>query len=68
MAEKEQTQVTELAPEELKRKKRKKTIVIICILLIIIAAIIIYMLTRPKDAMTEGNYKQIMEECAGRVF
>lgn len=64
---KQQTLVTELSPEELKKKKRKKIIIIICILLlIIIAAIIIYFLTRPKR-MTEGNYKQIMEEMDEKV-
>lgn len=68
MSDKEQqTQVTELSPEELKKKKRKKIIIIICIfLVIIIVAIIIYFLTRPKG-MTEGNYKQIMEEMDEKV-
>ena len=67
MTEKKQTQVTDLTPEELKKKKRKKILIIACILLIIIAAIIIYFLTRPKDAMTEGNYKQIMEDMGESV-
>lgn len=68
MSEKEQpqTQTPELTPEELKKKKRKKIIIAICILLIIIAAIIIYFLTRPKG-ITEGNYKQIMEEMENEV-
>lgn len=68
MSEKEQTQTqaAKLTPEELKKKKRKKIIIAVCILLIIIAAIIIYFLTRPKR-MTEGNYKQIMEEMENEV-
>lgn len=67
MAEKEQTQVTELTPEEQKKKKRKKIIIIISTLIIVIVAIVIYLLTRPKDVMTEGNYKQIMEEMGDKV-
>lgn len=67
MSDKEQKQTVELTPEELKKKKRKKIIIIVCILLVIIAAIVIYILTRPKDVMTEGNYKQIMEEMSDRV-
>ena len=68
MSEKEQPQkqTPELTPEELNKKKRKKIIIAICILLIIIAAIIIYFLTRPKG-ITEGNYKQIMEEMENEV-
>lgn len=67
MSDKEQkTQTVEASPEEMKKKKRKKIIIIICILLVIIAAIIIYFLTRPKG-MTEGNYKQIMEEMDNEV-
>lgn len=68
MSDKEQqTQTAEVSPEELKKKKRKRIIIIICILLIIIiAAIIIYFLTRPKG-ITEGNYKQIMEEMENEV-
>lgn len=62
----QQTQATELTPEELTKKKRKKIIIAICILLIIIAAIVIYFLTRPKG-ITEGNYKQIMEEMDEKV-
>ena len=62
----QQTQTTEMTPEELKKKKRKKIIIAICILLIIIAAIVIYFLTRPKG-ITEGNYKQIMEEMDEKV-
>ena len=64
--ERQQVQIAELTPEELRKKKRKKIIIIICILLIIIAAIIIYFLTRP-NGMTEGNYKQIMEEMENEV-
>ncbi|MCI8938500.1 MAG: hypothetical protein HFH12_00695 [Dorea sp.] len=66
MSEKEQAQIAELTPEELKKKKRKKIIIAVCILLVVIAAIIIYFLTRPKG-MTEGNYKQIMEEMEEQV-
>ncbi len=67
MSDKEQNQVKELTPEELKKRKQKRIIAIVCILLIIIAAIVIYLLTRPKDAMTEGNYKQIMEDMGESV-
>ncbi len=68
MSEKEQKQAptVELTPEELKKKKRKKIIIIACILLIIIAAVVIYFLTRPKG-ITEGNYKQIMEDMENEV-
>lgn len=65
MSEKQEKEV-ELTPEELKKKKRKKIIIAICILLIIIAAIVIYFLTRPKG-ITEGNYKQIMEDMENQV-
>lgn len=58
MSDKEQKQTAELSPEELKKKKRKKILIIVCILIIIIAAVLIYFLTRPKNTMTEGNYKQ----------
>lgn len=67
MAEKEKTEVTELTLEEQKKKKRKKIMIIIVVLLLVIAAIVVYMLTRPKDAMTEGNYKQIMEDMGDKV-
>lgn len=53
--------------EEQKKKKRKKIIIIICILLCIIAAILVYFLTRPKERMTEGNYKRIMEDMNDQV-
>ena len=53
--------------EEQKKSKKKKIIIIICILLVIIAAIVIYLLTRPKERMTEGNYKQIMEDMENGV-
>lgn len=66
MSDKEQGQTLELTPEELKKKRRKKIIIIVCILLIIIAAIVLYFLTRPK-VITEGNYKQIMEEMGNEV-
>lgn len=64
--EQQQTQAVELTPEKLKKKKRKKIIIAVIILLIIIAAIVIYFLTRPKG-ITEGNYKQIMEEMDNQV-
>ena len=67
MSDKEQKQTAELSPEELKKKKRKKILIIVCILIIIIAAVLIYFLTRPKNTMTEGNYKQIMEEMENEV-
>lgn len=67
MSDKEQKQTAELSPEELKKKKRKKIIIIVCILLIMIVAVLIYLLTRPNDAMTEGNYKQIMEDMGNEV-
>lgn len=66
MSDKEQKQPVELTPEELKKKKRKKIIIIICILLVIIAAVVIYFMTRPKG-ITEGNYKQIMDEMRNEV-
>jgi len=59
-----QTQVA-ATPEELKKKKRRNIIAAIIILLVIIA-VIIYFLTRPKG-MTEGNYKQIMEQAENQV-
>lgn len=67
MSDKEQVKAAEMTPEELKKKKRKKIIVIVvCILLVIIAAVLIYFMTRPKG-ITEGNYKQIMEEMENEV-
>ena len=66
MSEEQQKQSAEPTPDELKKKKRKKIIIGICILLIIIAAIVIYFLTRPKG-ITEGNYKQIMEDMENEV-
>lgn len=68
MGEKEETEVKELTPEELKSKKRKKIIITTGILLIIIAAIAVYMLTRkPDGVITEENYKQITEEMSKEV-
>lgn len=59
---------TKINEEEQKKKKRKKIIIIICILLIIIAAVLIFLwLRRPKNVMTEGNYKQIMEDMDEQV-
>lgn len=63
----EQTAAVKLTPEELKKKKRRNRIAIIAILIvIIIVAAIVWFLTRPKG-MTEGNYKQIMEEMDNEV-
>ncbi len=68
MGEKEETQVKELTPEELKSKKRKKIIIATGIVLIIVAAIAVYMLTRkPDGVITEENYKQITEEMSKEV-
>lgn len=51
-----------------KEKKRKKIIIIvICIVLAIIATVAIYFLTRPKEVITEGNYKQIMDDMSDEV-
>lgn len=66
-AKKRRKKRTRESEEEQKKKKRKKIIIIICILLVIIAAIAIYFLTRPKERMTEGNYKQIMEDMNDQV-
>lgn len=60
-----QNQKAPLTPEELKKKKRRNIIAVIIILLVI-AAVIIWFLTRPKG-MTEGNYKQIMEQAENQV-
>lgn len=68
MGEKEETQVKELTPEEIKSKKRKKIIIVTGIILIIVAAIAVYMLTRkPDGVITEENYKQITEEMSKEV-
>ena len=70
MSEEQQKQekATQLSPEELKKKKRKKIIIItVCVLIVIVAAVAIYFLTRPKSGITEGNYKQIMEEMENDV-
>lgn len=67
-AERKRKKTTGRRKEDLKKKKRKKIIIIvICILLAIIAAAVIYFLTRPKGTMTEGNYKQIMEDMDNEV-
>lgn len=51
-----------------KKKKRKKIFIIVCILLIIIAAVAIFLwLRRPKNVITEENYKQIMEDMNNEV-
>lgn len=57
-----------VSEEELKKKKRKKIIIIVCILVIIIVAVAIFLwLRRPKDVITEENYKQIMEDMDNQV-
>lgn len=61
----QENQKAALTPEELKKKKRRNIIAVIVILLVI-AAVIIWFLTRPKG-ITEGNYKQIMEEMEKEV-
>lgn len=54
--------------EEQKKSKKKKIIIIICILLIAIAAVAVYLwLRRPKNVITEENYKQIMEDMDNQV-
>lgn len=55
-----------MTPEELKKRRQKRIIIIVCILLIITAVIIIYFMTKPK-VITEGNYKQIMDEMKEEV-
>lgn len=59
---------TRESEDEQKKKKRKKIIIIICILLIIIAAVAVFLwLRRPKNVITEENYKQIMEDMDNQV-
>lgn len=53
--------------EQKKNKKKKIIIIIICILLVIIAAVVIFLMTRKPERMTEGNYKQIMEDMDRQV-
>lgn len=54
--------------EEQKKSKKKKIIIIICILLVIIAAVAVFLwLRRPKNVLTEENYKQIMEDMDNQV-
>lgn len=54
--------------EEQKKSKKKKIIIIVCILLVIIAAIAVFLwLRRPKDVITEENYKQIKEDMDNQV-
>ncbi len=51
-----------------KKKKKKMIIIIICILLVIISAVAIFLwLRRPKNVITEENYKQINEEMDNQV-
>lgn len=52
--------------EELKKRK-KKIISLVIILLILIAVAVFLWLRRPKDVITEGNYKQIMEDMDNQV-
>lgn len=67
-AEKKREKATERKEEDIDKKKKKKIIIIVvCIVLVIIVAALIYFLTRPKDTITEGNYKQIMEEMDNEV-
>lgn len=54
-----------LTPEELKKRKRRN-IIAAGIILLVIVAVIIWFLTRPKG-ITEGNYKQIMDEMEDQV-
>lgn len=54
--------------EEQKNSKKKKIIIIVCILLVIIAAVAVFLwLRRPKNVLTEENYKQIMEDMDNQV-
>ena len=62
-----QKQTVESTSEELKKKKQKKVAIIVSILFILIASIVIYFLSRPKDVITEGNYKQIIEDMDSEV-
>lgn len=66
MSDKEQKQAVKMTPEELKKRRQKRIIIIVCILLIIAAVIIIYFMSKPK-VITEGNYKQIMDEMKEEV-
>ncbi len=53
---------------EQKKNNKKKIIIIICILLIIIVAVAVFLwLRRPKNVLTEENYKQIMEDMDNQV-
>lgn len=62
-----QEQTAEVTPEEVKKKKRKRILIVILILLLIIGAVVIYLLTRPKNVITKGNYKQIMQDMDDKV-
>nr|WP_305182573.1 hypothetical protein [uncultured Schaedlerella sp.] len=54
--------------EEQKKGKKKKIIIIVCVLLVVIAAIAVFLwLRRPKDVITEENYKQIKEDMDNQV-
>lgn len=65
---KERKKSTRKKGEEQKNSKKKKIIIIICILLVIIAAIAVFLwLRRPKNVITEENYKQIMEDMENQV-
>ncbi len=65
MSEKEQEQVVDKAQEE-QKKKRKKILILIGSLLIV-AAVIFFMTRKPKEVITEENYKQIMEDMENEV-
>ncbi|MEZ3487120.1 MAG: hypothetical protein K1W22_11190 [Lachnospiraceae bacterium] len=63
----QQTQVSEVTPEELKKKKR--IIIGIVIVLIVVIGVLLFLLLRKKGGyvMDESNYKQIQEEMAEEV-
>ncbi len=63
MSEKEQEQV-----QGDRKKKRKKILILIGILLLVVVAAAIFFMTRkPKEAITEENYKKIMEDMGNEV-
>lgn len=67
-AQRKRKKSTKISEEELKKKKRKRIIIIVCILFIIIAAVAVFLwLRRPRNVITEENYKQIMEDMDNQV-
>lgn len=62
-----QEQTVEVTPEEVRKKKRKRILIMILILFLIIGAVAVYLLTRPKNVITEENYKQIMQDMDDKV-